>query len=41
MISAGKGFAVAFQKAENIALIFRGLSPSVSPPLKMVSQYTF
>jgi len=31
----------AFQKAENIDLIFRGLSPPVSPRREMVSPYTF
>jgi hypothetical protein len=35
------GVPTAFQKAENIALIFRGLSPPVSPRRAMVSQYTF
>jgi hypothetical protein len=32
-----RGFRTAFQKAENIALIFRGLSPPVSPRWKLVT----
>src|SRR5215469_15556669 len=32
-----RGLRTAFQKAENIALIFRGLSPPVSPRWKLVT----
>jgi len=35
-----KGLLTAFQKAENIALIFRGLSPPVSPRRSLVQGNT-
>jgi hypothetical protein len=40
-VSDQKGLSTAFQKAENIVLIFRDLSPHVLRRLKMVSGYTF